>query len=133
MGSWLRSLSGYRRYQQHEVSLAELKREFPELTSSLSRSKIPDPWEDFPRKDAYDRSWKRHRKEQYRAKTERRRARPEKVKVTYDTPYVVMRNRYVWLPYTRQYGEAHFTRRRRGHPWGRYRVRESYRRHRVDK
>jgi hypothetical protein len=118
MGSWLRNLNGYRRYLQHEITFAELKREYPELDASRSRSKIPDPWDDYPRRDAYDRSWKRHRKTKYRAPQlpTQKRARP------YDTPWTIRRGRYAWV-----------SPRRCDQLRVRYRVRESYRRHKVDK
>ena len=132
MGTWLRNLSGYRRYLQQEITFAELKREHPELTATRSRSKIPDPWDDYVRKDLYDRSWKRFRETQYRVKGEPKQAR-SKVKVTYDTHWVEHCGRYAWIPYTRKWGDSHYTKLRRGHPFVRYRVRESYRRHRVDK
>jgi hypothetical protein len=89
MGTWLRDLSNRKWWLKYRVTIRELNREYPELCPIGEKGKIPDPWDDYPRKDQSDRCWKRFRKTQYKSH------RPKKTptrrpKIVYDSPDIFL-------------------------------------------
>jgi hypothetical protein len=123
MGSCYRSLSNRRCWLQYCAEIRELSKDYPYLKPIGHKGKIPDPWGDYIRNDVFDCCWKRHRKTQYRVKQPAltKVAHP---KVVYDTHWVRLGPTWYW------YKKAPFRKGRGG--WTQFRVRESYRRHRVD-
>lgn len=85
MGTWLRNLSNRTCWLRHRADMQELFREHG--FNLAAKGKIPDPWDDFPRKDQDDRGWKRHRKTQYRVKTPHTKIHHPKVKYNSDWCY----------------------------------------------
>ena len=115
-----RRTHGDLRWRRQDATFHELAKEFPALIRPRWNARVPE----LSRQDALDRSWKRHRRTQHRA-TARRNAARIQVKVTYDTPWVA--HRYASICYTNARGE---TVRRPVRV--RFRVRDAYRRHRVE-
>ena len=70
-----RHRGGFYRYPQthgaHRAAefLSELIRagEIPSERGIAKLARLPDAWDDVPRSDSNDRSWKRHRRQQYHA------------------------------------------------------------------
>jgi len=96
MGTWLRDLSGYRRSYRQHITFAELAREFPQMRRPRGGALVPDPWDDYCRRDVYDRTWKRHRAMHYKLNRQgcEHESRP---KVSYDSPWVEMRLSIFWV------------------------------------
>jgi hypothetical protein len=71
MGTWLRDIhttQERREWFDYIDALAE----YPEwVRKRRSMKELPSAWDDIPRSDSRDRSWKRHRKTQYRPKVEK--------------------------------------------------------------
>jgi len=58
-----RRTHGHLRWRRQDATLYELAREFPELDRPRWGARVPSSW-DLSRRDAFDRSWKRHRNTQ---------------------------------------------------------------------
>jgi hypothetical protein len=87
MGTWLRDLNGYRRSYRQHITFAELVREFPQMCGPRAGALVPDPWDDYSRRDLDDRSWKRHRLTRYKLNRRRFAKRPRS-KVVYESPWI---------------------------------------------
>lgn len=120
-----RRTHGHLRWRRQDATFYELAREFPELVRPRWGARVPSSW-DLPRHDAFHRSWKRHRRTQYRAKIPRK-SRHE-VKVTYYTHWIA--RHYHLECHTNERGATTYHRRAVGRI--RFRVRDAYRRHRVE-
>ena len=96
VGTWLRELNGYRRSYRQDITFRELAREFPHMPRPRSGALVPDPWDDYCRRDLDDRTWKRHRTIRYRVKCPGR-ARETRPKVIYDSPWFEKRYWYFGL------------------------------------
>ena len=96
MGTWLRDLNGYRRSYRQDITFRELAREFPLMRRPRAGALVPDPWDDYFRRDLDDRTWKRHRRIRYRVKYPGR-AREARPKVIYDSPWFEKRYWYFGL------------------------------------
>ena len=96
MGTWLRDLNGYRRSYRQDITFRELAREFPHMRRPRAGALVPDPWDDYFRRDLDDRTWKRHRRIRYRVKYPGR-AREARPKVIYDSPWFEKRYWYFGL------------------------------------
>ena len=116
MGTWLRDLNGYRRSYRQHITFAELAREFPHMRGPRSGALVPDPWDDYWRRDVYDRSWKRCRVKRYRDKVPAA-VCDRRVRVIYDSPWIELR--YCLFGIMRSGGRVQF------------RVRLAYRRHKI--
>lgn len=116
MGTWLRDLNGYRRSYRQDITFRELAREFPHMRRPRAGALVPDPWDDYYRRDLDDRSWKRHRTIRYRVKYPEC-ASETCLKVIYHSPWVEGRHWY--------FGPA------RPRRLIQFRVRFAYRRHKA--
>lgn len=96
MGTWLRQ-PGTQQEKRKWFEYKELCREYPELKRTNRRSphELVDFWDDIIREDQYDRSWKRHRRTQYKDKACHERKLPH-LKVTYDSPWTLMWPYWKW-------------------------------------
>ena len=71
MGTWLRDINTTQERREWFAYIDELA-EYPHLIRHRrSMKELPSAWDDIPRNDLQDRSWKRHRKTQYRQKADK--------------------------------------------------------------
>jgi hypothetical protein len=59
MGVWLRNIRTTQERKNNQDGWCRAKRR---------PHRLPNAWDDIPRRDVYDRSWKRHRKHQWKPK-----------------------------------------------------------------
>jgi hypothetical protein len=101
LGTWLRDLNGYRRSYRQDITFKELAREFPQMRRPRAGALVPDPWDDYYRRDLDDRTWKRHRAIRYRVKYQVKYpgcASETRLKVIDHSPWFEKRYWYFGLP-----------------------------------